>query len=554
MLLTRRGSLMLMVLVFMIALSGLATAFLFSVNSAGKVTAGQVDNLKAFYLAEAGLEKAKWYLLHTAPDGSTDASWRTSAYPTVAGANPTDPQAETLDGGIYTIWVRDYSVDASIYLTSSATVNGVERTVYQRVKTGPVGQWGFNGGIGMAVTDSSGYGNNGTWSGTATYVAGKKGQAGRFNGSSHVSVPDAASLNMATLTVALWTKVNVPTSPPYLVGKSEDYTGYGIYEYNWGPTGKDIAAMTGQCWGGGAGRYSPVLGQWHFYAMSVNRAGAMRFYVDQNLIGEKADCDFTDAVSDLVIGKHYSMDEFFNGDIDDVRVYSRALSAEELAQLYMDGDLVGHWEFDEGSGTTVADSSGNGNTGTVSSALAWTSGKVGDYALNLDGTKNATAPIDIDDYPEITLAAWVYKTAYGGTVFGNDDGGFDRALSARVGSPYYWFIYTGAGWEETTTPSALNTWTHVALVYSGSDILFYVNGEMVYNTGYSASDYDSEAPFQIGRSSYDGGSDYFTGKIDDVRLYSRTLSATEIARLYAGETTESVNRRLSIVPGSWGEK
>jgi hypothetical protein len=75
--------------------------------------------------------------------------------------------------------------------------------------------------------------------------------------------------------------------------------------------------------------------------------------------------------------------------------------------------LVGHWALDESSGSTAADSSGNGHTGTVGAGAGWTGGQVGAHALALNGT--ATSNVDIpepvvDTSQSFTVSAWVRLT------------------------------------------------------------------------------------------------------------------------------------------------
>jgi hypothetical protein len=89
----------------------------------------QKSDHQAIYLAEAGLHKAIWYLRNTAPDGSTDGSWRTTGYPADPGAGPTDPQEESLADGTYTMWVE--ASDDNIQITSRGAMNNAERVVRQ---------------------------------------------------------------------------------------------------------------------------------------------------------------------------------------------------------------------------------------------------------------------------------------------------------------------------------------------------------------------------------------------------------------------------------------
>ncbi len=582
---TRRGSLMLMVLVFMIALSGLATAFLFSVNNAGKITAGQVNNQKAFYLAEAGLQRAKWYLLHTAPDGSTNTLWRTSEYPAVAGVDPTDPQAETLDGGIYTMWVRDYAIDGSIYLTASSTLNEVKRTLYQRVKTGPLLWLKFDDGSGATAADSSGNGSAGTLIDGPVWSAGKVGTGAlSFDGfSSYVSLPVMAN-PAGAVSFAAWVYPTGcdHTTDSSIVG-SETWDGSGKImmslrqDWNINDVAGTLPSVNGDCYlfsdiyagdpsrpEGMHGTRIVSLNQWQHVAGVFDKVGKKVYFYLNGTLDAEVPYDFSGTAtldfSNLNIGKF--LDRLFAGNIDDVRVYSRVLSADEVAQLYADGDLVGHLEFDEGSGTAVADSSGNGNAGSLVNGAAWTTGKV-NGAVSFDGSDDHVLmdPISVTSVNDWTLAAWLKPSilpqasiavfhgyedggAGNGWGFGIGEGDADTEGAKLIG------IFSGLEWLYAGyTFDSVDVWHHVVMKRSSSTTSFFVDG--VQTATIANTDPRPPTGFRVG-SQID--TRYWKGLVDDVRVYNRALSADEIARLYAGDTTESVNRRLSIVPGSWGEK
>jgi len=126
-----RGSVLLITMMFMFVLAVFTTIFLFSVDTAIRKADYVSNSTKAIYLAEAGLNKAIYYVLGTAPDGTTDGSWRTTAYPAAAGPNPTDPRNESFSGGSYTMWVETSGSD--ILITASGIYNGLTRTVHQKV-------------------------------------------------------------------------------------------------------------------------------------------------------------------------------------------------------------------------------------------------------------------------------------------------------------------------------------------------------------------------------------------------------------------------------------
>jgi len=131
----------------------LTMAYVSMVRYDGVLVANRSNSVHALYIAEAGLNKAAWYLLNTAPDNTTDASWRTLAYPTAPGPDPHDPQQESFGGGSYTIWVQDSS--GAITITSSGVYNGNTRIVHQqeqviltppqtRMLTAVAGSWGLS--------------------------------------------------------------------------------------------------------------------------------------------------------------------------------------------------------------------------------------------------------------------------------------------------------------------------------------------------------------------------------------------------------------------------
>lgn len=148
-----KGSVLILTFLFMTTAVVITMAFLSMVRYDTTLVDSQSNAVHALYIAEAGLNKAAWYLLNTAPDNTTDGSWRTAAYPTAAGSDPTDPQEESFAGGTYTIWVDDSG--GSILLTSKGAYNGITRTVHQeenmvlnppdpRTLAAVAGSWGVN--------------------------------------------------------------------------------------------------------------------------------------------------------------------------------------------------------------------------------------------------------------------------------------------------------------------------------------------------------------------------------------------------------------------------
>jgi hypothetical protein len=134
-----KGVALILTFIFMVSLTVITAAYLFLVTSDARNVNAQVNNEKAIYLADAGLNKAVWYLTHTAPDGSTNGSWRTTAYPASPGPNPTDPKQESSGEGTYTIWVT--TSGSNILVTAWGMVNNIDRTIQETITlTGGVPQ------------------------------------------------------------------------------------------------------------------------------------------------------------------------------------------------------------------------------------------------------------------------------------------------------------------------------------------------------------------------------------------------------------------------------
>ncbi len=129
----RKGVVLLFTLMVMIALISVVGAYLGFVQSSTRSTGAQIEDSQAIYLADAGVNQAIWYLMNTAPDGSGDYSWRTTAYPAVPGPNSTDPQQESFGNGTFTIWVQDSGSNIQIY--ARGTVSELTRIITQTMVT-----------------------------------------------------------------------------------------------------------------------------------------------------------------------------------------------------------------------------------------------------------------------------------------------------------------------------------------------------------------------------------------------------------------------------------
>ncbi len=212
-------------------------------------------------------------------------------------------------------------------------------------------------------------------------------------------------------------------------------------------------------------------------------------------------------------------------------------------------NLVGHYKFDETSGTVAADSSGNNNPGTLQNGPTWTTGGKLNGALNLDGSNDRVTVADSTSLHftsnRITLAAWVMAdtvTQSWTTVIQRSRTGLnwmDWQIYARASDaptpnrPVCRFDFDGDSVVDTNEQVqgdiilAANTWYHLACTYDGSALRFYIDGTLRgTTTSANQSIVNSTRPIWIGGNEAWG--EYFDGQIDDTRIYNRALSQAEI--------------------------
>jgi N,N-dimethylformamidase beta subunit-like, C-terminal/Concanavalin A-like lectin/glucanases superfamily/Bacterial Ig-like domain/Bacterial Ig domain/Calx-beta domain len=201
---------------------------------------------------------------------------------------------------------------------------------------------------------------------------------------------------------------------------------------------------------------------------------------------------------------------------------------------------VAAFGFNETSGTTASDNSGTGNAGTVSGA-AWTAGGKFGGALSFDGVNDWVTVADsnsLDLTTAMTVEAWVrpatingWETvlmkesaaSYGYGLYA-DNNGNDVGQPRR---PAAWMVQSGSYFgAEGTSQLPVNTWTHLAATYDGSTLRLYVNGTQAGSVNRSGSIDVTSGALRIGGNAIWG--EFFAGLIDEVRVYGRALSATEI--------------------------
>jgi len=427
-----------------------------------------------------------------------------------------------------------------------------------------VGYWDFQDGTGYTAHDKSGYDNDGTFQSAMTqddWVDGKIGKALELDGGSndYVDFGNPAELQLGnTGTVTAWLKYSTQGGPRGVVSKNNyvnDLNGYnlGISSSNQGITG-EIADESDNNYIKSSGYDDD---QWHHVVFTWD-GSYLRIYVDGSSDATPVSQTLTpvSGVYNLHIGKIASVDNYYyDGIIDEVRIYNRALSAGEVERLYKLSQpkflaptregLVGYWPFEEGTGTKAGDHSGTGNHGDLQNMEEsdWKDGKLGG-ALDFNGSNeyvNAGNPPALQLGNTGTIAAWIFETddnrnhIVGKNDWPNDRDGYTFEATNSGGSKRLIADLSSATannqiWGDTSLQN--DTWYHVVYTWDGSFLRLYLNGEsdttpvaqtLTPNSGV----YD----LWIGGSPTYGDA-YFNGLIDEVRIYDRALEANEIEVLY----------------------
>ncbi|MFA6077283.1 MAG: LamG-like jellyroll fold domain-containing protein [Candidatus Paceibacterota bacterium] len=424
-----------------------------------------------------------------------------------------------------------------------ASTFGISRPVNS---LGLVGYWTFDGkntpwtsATAGTTLDSSGNGNTGTLTNMAqatSPVAGKIGQGLDFGGvDDYINIGNVGS---GIRTISFWIK-----APSAASQKIINIDGTDQIETN------GSSQITATSFPGATVYVNGVAG-------STISAGTWNHVTITDSTGVNA--------STFELGRVSST--YLSGSLDDVRIYNRALSTTEITQLYNTGiskfgvsptkaltsGLVGYWTFDgkntpwtSATAGTTLDSSGSGNTGTLtnmSQATSPVAGKIGqglsfdgvnDYVVSsIGGSLNLTHTGTVSAWAKFTSAT-VYMVIAGNENWATDRNGFAIGTWGTAGRLGF-DMGNAAGDNYINTTSAWNNgqWHMVTAKWDGSYMNLYVDGVSAATQKSQTIDAVSNVyAFTIGKNPA-ANNYYFNGSIDDVRVYNRALSATEILQLY----------------------
>ena len=421
---------------------------------------------------------------------------------------------------------------------------------------GPVGEWKFDEKTGGTANDTSGSGNNGTLTNSPTWTRGNYGSGIYFQGDSTdscVYLGSPAALQFQSdnqITINAWVKLNSAISGgsygSIYDSLDDSWSSGGVRLYIDSSNRLAAYSRTNNFYENA----SFPVGSWQFVTLKVIEGTGAYLYRNGVLVASGSAGDiYSNSSTFIRIGDRagFSADActasaaHFPGIVDHVQVYNYARTPAQIAWDYNRGKPVGWWKMDEGEGDKAYDSSGNGNTGTLTSMDPpndWVDGKFG-KALDFDADNDniLVNENNVLDPQDISVSAWV-KLA------GDTPNNYQRIVHKTSGGAGYEFWIQNDGrinvrlnadndenyLTSTSLKVADDVWTHVAFTYSNETLKIYANdqSETFSNSGYGAVN-NSSGNLYIGNRV--GADRPLNGLLDDVRIYNYPLTVEQLRQV-----------------------
>lgn len=484
------------------------------------------------------------------------------------------------------VYSRALSADEIADLYRLTTPTGVDTSLK--------GYWSFNGQdvVGTVAYDNSGVKNVGTITGPVK-AAGISNQALNFDGvNDYVDLGTSTTLKPSNFTFAIWTYADTGDAVTYRHIFNPSYSDSG-WDTGWSLCQADESTTSGPYlvrWGDGtnpsAGTIYSVtnmVGGWHQAVVTFNGT-TISLYVDGKLesSANASTLAYSGAAQNSFLGGGGAGGlglNYFDGRLDEPRLYNRVLSTSEIKALYdqgnpektnssasqpqgagrLDSGLIGYWALDESTGSTASDSSNGGNNATLVNMENgdWVAGQIKN-SLSFDGV-NEYATTSRSVPSRGSLSVWVKGTmnistsadwyALAASASGNY---LTLRVSTYTSFNNFCFAMRGAFGTDVTdvcSPSytdspTLQLWHHLVAVWDATQgAKLYVDGGLAAQTTTTTSNFDAMT-LDIGKL----GAEYWAGQLDEIRMYNRMLTSDEVGDLYRLSAPTSVETGLK---GYW---
>ncbi len=462
----------------------------------------------------------------------------------------------------------------------------------------PIGRWKFDEGDDTTAEDTSGNSNSLTLSADSWTTSGKFYRSFLGASNTRLTRDDDSDFDFAAaddFTLSVWFKRDAVSATEYLIHKQTSDTGYALYMDSDGDLvfgiGDGATAFPEETIGGSLSKNYDD-NSWHHAVAVKTGTASIKLYVDGQEIASDTSLSVTGTLANsakLIIADANETDgtDEFLGSIDELEIYRSALTADQIAILYnqgqsavfgnlstaSDGQIgdnsadrsycvpgdtatcnppVGEWTLDENTGTTTKDLSGNNGTGTLTNDPTWTNGYKGS-AVNFDGTDdyiaiNNTGTLNLTGSQ--TIIAWINPTSLcvnvstsECTIFanGNDNPNYDGIALVQggggnlAGGINFHVRGTTDDAHLGATAVIANSWQMIAGIKNSAagNGTVYFNQMKDTTTSGTATPTFSSANVSIGRRHMYSGSTNpygdFSGKIDTVRVYDYARTPAQLA-------------------------
>jgi hypothetical protein len=361
-----------------------------------------------------------------------------------------------------------------------------------------------------------------------------------------VTIPANAALEVTTTTIMFWFRLptyvdthndvvlelgNNNSGHTFQIGTSGFSTSIGthagagrIFYYNSFSTGGSVGTTK---------RVDDNI--WHHMAITYDHGSRERkMYLDGELqMGKTSTGTLAVAGKQWTFGGRLTGTYGISGELSNVVILNNVLTADEIKgsmHKYFPANapnLVEQFKLSEGAGKVAYGT--KGNNGVISGNAAWTPASNMNFRgkhLYFDGTTSKALQVTLPHIKTWTFECWVYKvggyeTASSYLHFLTNNISQNNFTIKMRGTPYYWKS-SESGTKMSTTGIASDVWKHLAVTYDGTNLMFYIDGvaagtHAVNNATIPAGDY------LIG-----GTGEYTQCKLDDIRLWDRVLTQTEI--------------------------
>ncbi|GAB4405474.1 MAG: hypothetical protein OHK0039_06500 [Bacteroidia bacterium] len=398
------------------------------------------------------------------------------------------------------------------------------------------------------------------WSGFPLPFAPHGGYTLNFDGvDDYVEVAHDASLNPSEITVEAWfypTDVAGQTIPP-IVKKASTTEGYAL-EIDESTSELRFYVRTAGAWYSSPAYVVPVTHRWYHAARSYDGTD-IKLYVDGKYIGATTIAgSISHLTNSLTIG--YDMvntGRYFEGYIDEVRIWSDIRSHSEI-QAHMhkelagdESNLVAYYAMYDGSGTALADNSGNGFTGTLTNDPTWTTSGAHagpKMALDFDGVDDYLyAPLNGDATASFTIEGWFSFNSLTNqqniiNIHQTGDPTIRAVPYKTAANEVAFFIHDGTRDYVLTSSSVIaqaHVWHHLVFIYDAGTMTIYVDGQLAGSaTGQGSFSTGATNLFSVGADYNGTGAGFYANiKADEVRFWSDVRTEAEI-RAYMYRTLD----------------